>query len=284
MFDARTRRSTARLSAAVVSAGLLTAGLAAPALASDTPQWDIDHGRMSGYFFNVSADDATQATFQTYFGYDPSDLTLTVAPSDAAGTPTGDAVAVPFTAVDPIDGGVVDVLQTRRALGEAGTGPVVYRVSAGDTVLEMAMVLGPDADLSDQQGGKVLALVNPQDSSVSDLPLTWTSQAQMAPGVSAMAFGHTVPQEVWDTSRPEVIRSAQHGEVYVLTNSAEHRMVAWYIPTEGYTGPDSFTVGFFSDHVAHLLTVEVEVGAPITGVLADVPDAADGVVEASRWT
>lgn len=272
------RRPAARLSAAVLGAGLVAPlALAAPALAveGDGPRWSADHGPMSGYFFQVDADSVTQAHFQTYHGYDPEDLTLLVAPAGADHEPTGEGVPVPFTPVELIDGGVVDVQETRRLLGEAGTGPVVYHVAAGDTLLDMAMVVGADDDLSDERGGELVALVNPQDHS-GMYPLSWESEAALAPDVDGLGIRRVMADI--ERSHVSVVDQPQHGELFTFRNRDDGSLGAWYLPEEDFVGTDTFTVDFHGDHVAGVETFTVTVGEPLPAGVEGLPDAADGAV------
>lgn len=271
-------RPAARLSAAVLGAGLAAPlALASPALAveGEETRWSDDHGVMAGHFLQVNAESVTQAHFQTYSGYDPEDLTLTVAPADAAGEPVGDAVGVPFTPVELIDGGIVDVLETRRALGEAGTGPVVYEVYAGETRLQMSMAVGADDDLSDDRGGELLALVNPQDFSGLH-PLVWDSEAALAPGVDSLRIQRIMP--VIEESNAWIQEQPEHGELHTVRNKDTGRLEAWYIPEEGFVGTDAFTVDFHGDHVAGIETITVTVGEPLPAEVTGLPDAEDGVM------
>ncbi|MCG7422890.1 hypothetical protein MHY29_08685, partial [Micrococcus sp. ACRRV] len=268
-----------RLAAAVLASGLAAAALAAPASAEQAYDWTDDHGYPHGLFFGMDPESVDEATFQTFYGFDPADLTVTVSPSDAEGTPTGPAAAVPFTAVDVLDGGTIDVLETRRILGEAGTGTVVYHVFSGDQEeLDMALVVGPDADLADATGGALVAAPGPVRAVLGDMPLSWSTDVVMAPGVRAMEVRYPVDPALFDNVHPFVTTEAAHGTVVTFRDREDLSVRTWYVPDAGFTGTDTFSLDLTSDHVAHLPTVTVHVGQELPAAAAGAPDAQDGVL------
>ncbi|MCC0765620.1 hypothetical protein [Micrococcus luteus] len=271
----RTRRPSLRhLPAALAAAGLMTTvALAGPAAA-----WDDAHGPQSGYFQAVDHENVTAAFFQTYDGYDPGDLTLMITPVAEDGTPLEGAQEVEFTALDVIDGGAVDVLETRRALGAAGEGLVRYDVVADGQTLNMGITLQADADLADDQGAAVHSVDGPQMAHLEDRPLAWDSAMQLAPGLAGAEIVHLVAAPTMEGTYAKVVTEPAHGEVFVFRDSEHSQLRAWYIPEEGFVGTDTFTVDFHSDHVAHVQTVTVHVGAEIPAAYDGFLDAEDGVL------
>lgn len=275
-----TRPSRApRLAAAVLASGLAAAALAAPASAEKASGWTDDHGYQHGLFFGMDPESVDEASFQTFYDFDPSDLTVTVSPSDAEGTPTGPAASVPFTAVDVLDGGTIDVLETRRILGEAGTGTVAYHVFSGDQEeLDMALVVGPDADLADATGGALVTARGPVGAELWDAPLSWSTDVVMTPGVRAMEVRYPVDPAVFDDVFPAVMTEAAHGTVVAFRDRDDLSVRIWYVPDAGFTGTDTFSLDLTHDHVAHLPTVTVHVGQELPAAAAGAPDAQDGVL------
>jgi len=198
----RTRRPSLRhLPAAVAAAGLSTAvALAGPAAA-----WDDAHGPQAGYFQAVDHENVTTALFQTYDGYDPEDLTLTITTVAEDGTRLEGGQEVEFTALDVIDGGAVDVLETRRALGAAGEGLVRYDVVADGQMLNMGITLQADADLADDQGTAVHSVDGPPMTHLGDRPLVWDSAMQLAPGVEGAEIVHLVAAPTMENTYADVV-------------------------------------------------------------------------------
>ncbi|MER6985568.1 hypothetical protein AB0M33_10620 [Micrococcus luteus] len=271
----RTRRPSLRhLPAAIAAAGLITTvALAGPAAA-----WDDAHGPQAGYFQAVDPENVTAAFFQTYDGYDPDDLTLTITPVAEDGTRLEGGQEVEFTALDVIDGGAVDVLDTRRALGAAGEGLVRYDVEVDGQMLNMGITLQADADLADDQGAAVHSVDGPQSSHLGDRPLVWDSAMQLAPGVAGAEIVHPVAAPTMESTYAAVVTEPAHGEVFAFRDSEHSELRAWYIPEEGFVGTDTFTVDFHSDHVAHVQTVTVHVGEEIPAAYDGFLDAEDGVL------
>lgn len=271
----RTRRPSLRhLPAAVATAGLITTvALAGPAAA-----WDDAHGPQAGSFQAVDHENVTAAFFQTHDGYDPEDLTLTITPVAEDGTRLEGGQEVEFTALDVIDGGAVDVLETRRALGAAGEGLVRYDVVADGQMLNMGITLQADADLADDQGAAVHSVDGPQMTHLGDRPLVWDSAMQLAPGVEGAEIVHLVAAPTMENTYAAVVAEPAHGEVFAFRDSEHSELRAWYIPEEGFVGTDTFTVDFHSDHVAHVQTVIVQVGEEIAAAYDGFLDAEDGVL------
>ncbi|MCV7726245.1 hypothetical protein M3C94_010130 [Micrococcus luteus] len=271
----RTRRPSLRhLPVAVAAAGLITTvALAGPAAA-----WDDAHGPQAGSFQAVDHENVTAAFFQTYDGYDPEDLTLTLTPVAEDGTRLEGGQEVEFTALDVIDGGAVDVLETRRALGAAGAGLVRYDVGVDGQLLRMGMTLEADADLADDQGAAVHSVDGPQMAHLGDRPLVWDSAMQLAPGVAGAEIVHLVAAPTMENTYATVVAEPAHGEVFAFRDSERSELRAWYIPDEGFVGTDTFTVDFHSEHVAHVQTVTVHVGAEIPAAYDGFLDAEEGVL------
>ena len=270
----RTRRPSLRHLPAAAAAGLITTvALAGPAAA-----WDDAHGSQAGYFQAVDHENVTAAFFQTYDGYDPDDLTLTIAPVAEGGTRLEGGQEVEFTALDVIDGGAVDVLETRRALGAAGEGLVRYDVEVDGQMLNMGITLQADADLADDQGAAVHSVDGPQTGHLGDRPLVWDSAMQLAPGVAGAEIVHLVAEPTMENTYAAVVAEPAHGEVFAFRDSEHSQLRAWYIPEEGFVGTDAFTVDFHSDHVAHVQTVTVHVGEEIPAAYDGLLDAEDGVL------
>ncbi|MEX3564759.1 hypothetical protein [Micrococcus endophyticus] len=270
-----TRRAL-RLPAALLGAGLLAGGLAGPAHAA--PEWDTGHGVPGGYFQVDDATDATMGRFQTFHGYDPVDLSVYAEALDDDGASLGARMAVPFAAIGEVDGGRVDLLQARRDLGEEGAGRVRFGVTAHGQDLDFALTLAPDADLSDSSGAPVEDVDDAFAWHLSDAPLMWSSDVVMAPGVAALDVAHDVEESLLGHALPSIQAQPAHGELHVLRDRDRAQLRAVYVPDEGFTGTDTFTVDFHGDKVAHVQTVTVHVGRALHADLGAFDVDGDGVV------
>ena len=278
----RTRRPSLRhLPAAVATAGLITTvALAGPAAA-----WDDTHGPQAGSFQAVDHKNVTTAFFQTYDGYDPKDLTLTITPVAEDGTRLEGSQEVEFTALDVIDGGAVDVLETRRALGAAGEGLVRYDVVADGQMLNMGITLQADADLADDQGTAVHSVDGPQMTHLGDRPLVWDSAMQLAPGVEGAEIVHLVAAPTMENTYADVVTEPAHGEVFAFRDSEHSELRAWYIPEEGFVGTDTAAAlaAFRGDEAAPAPEDEEEQTAPVEGD-ADEQHTTPDTVETGQST
>ena len=185
---------------------------------------------------------------------------------------------VEFAALDVIDGGAVDVLETRRALGAAGAGLVRYDVEVDGQLLRMGMTLQADADLADDQGAAVHSVDGAQTAYLGDRPMAWDSAMQVAPGVAGAEIVHLVAAPTMENTYAAVVAEPDHGEVFAFRDSEHSQLRAWYLPEEGLVGTDTFTVDFHSEHVAHVQTVTVHVGEEIPASYDGFLDAEEGVL------
>lgn len=283
----RTERSTGpRLAAAVACAGLLCTAAALPAQAQDTgePVRDPAYGTQP-WVEHAVTDDHRSLVFSTRYNRSAEDITVRVHPSGDGETETA-GVEVPFTAAPEIDGGVVDLVETRRALGEAGTGEVYYQVSIAGEDPDPAIYFEPDADLDDDVPAPPVATsyMSALTDTLMTAPDSWTRSVTVAQDTAVEYREHL--SGPGDAGTPDldpdvfvsvdVAEQPSHGtvetEAEVVHGLYGDRIVVdvTYRPEEGFTGEDTYTLQYTMDDETRVEAATVTVGdEAAAGVDAD---------------
>lgn len=281
----RTERSTGpRLAAAVACAGLLCTAAALPAQAQDTgePVRDPAYGTQP-WVEHAVTDDHRSLVFSTRYNRSAEDITVRVHPSGDGET---EGVEVPFTAAPEIDGGVVDLVETRRALGEAGTGEVYYQVSIAGEDPDPAIYFEPDADLDDDVPAPpvVTSYMSALTDTLMTAPDSWTRSVTVAQDTAVEYREHlsgpgdagTPDLDPDDFVSVDVAEQPSRGtvetEAEVVHGLYGDRIVVdvTYRPEEGFTGEDTYTLQYTMDDETRVEAATVTVGdEAAAGVDAD---------------
>lgn len=273
----RTTRVAARRRLAAAALGTaLALSLGAPAALADpvpsapvtVPEagWHAESGIGPAFFGQPDPDDASVLNFIVMYGAAPADLSVTVTPVDDANRPTGEAMTVTALTDQVVAGGTVDVLETRRELGDAGAGRVQYTLHAQGTVLA-TVTLAEDPDTADDVPAEILHYGNIHEADIAIHPEEWTTHVLMPEPMRAFESNMTVYParkiESYEISAP-----AAHGGVAVVRTRLGLRV--YYRADAGATGEDGFAVTTVVDGVEHTQTFRITLDAA-----ADRVDALD---------
>lgn len=182
------RRAAARLSAAMACAALACGVGATAATAEEYVPGDRDltHGVHPWIGPEVTSDHR-EIVFTSRYNWTADDVTVTLRPVAEDGT-LGDGVEVPFIAEPRIDGGVVDVVETRRTLREEGTGQVAYEFAVDGQDRTFTVPFEADADLADDVPAPPVPVGVGEElaDTLADAPDAWTRNVLLAPDTGYM--------------------------------------------------------------------------------------------------
>lgn len=245
--------------------------------------WTEEHGVPLG---SLAMQSRNLYVLRSHYNFTAEDISVTVAPSDETGMPSGPETAVPFTFREEVAGGRIDVNEARKLLGEDAHGNVRLQAYAGDVPIAN-LVLTPDADLEDEDyplpvdGGKAAG------EQLGDTPLAWTSKVYMTPGVAGFESGWLYRPDAGE-AKVTVVSPPEHGEVVADADPGASgfedigRIGIEYYPEEGYTGGDSFTLRYEAEGKVREETYEIAWDAEVVDELMGGDVMLQGVLNAAE--
>lgn len=251
-------------SAVLLAGGLLTGVAASPALAEPVdvtdPErpWSAEHGVTGGYFTLRSGPELNWVYFTTEYEVPAEDVRVTVAPySEEEGR--GEELPVAFTYDEELEHGDLDVVATRRALGVAGTGQVIYTLYIQEDDVA-TLTYGPDADLDDDVPSDPIDAQQRLETPFEILPTAWGTTLLAAPEQRHVFVA------AWNRDpdvRFEIAEGPAEGRVVAVDEEVTGGPTGYvYQAPEGFVGADTLTLRVIKGDTVKTHEVTIRFGDP----------------------